>query len=93
MKNRASVIARYAEEDAFPFTWAGGVAGGFAVELDAATVSGVLLRVKDEVSVSSSGIVANFFKTCLRAGRRMGLLDESQRTVYNTSDLSGEGNS
>ena len=40
--------------------------------------SGVLLRVKDEVSVSSSGIVANFFKTCLRAGRRMGLLIRSQ---------------
>jgi hypothetical protein len=33
----------------------------------------VLLFVKEEVSVSS-GIVANFFRTCLRAGRLMGLL-------------------
>jgi hypothetical protein len=32
-----------------------------------------LLFVKEEVSVSS-GIVANFFRTCLRAGRLMGLL-------------------
>ena len=35
--------------------------------------SGVLLRVKEEVSFSS-GIVANFFNTCLSAGRRIGLL-------------------
>lgn len=35
--------------------------------------SGVLLRVKEAVSVSS-GIVANFFSTCLSAGRRIGLL-------------------
>ena len=37
------------------------------------TSSGVLLRVKDEVSVSS-GIVANFLRTCFSAGRRIGLL-------------------
>lgn len=45
---------------------------GFAV----ATAGGdsmVLLRVRDEVSVSS-GMVENFLSTCLRAGRRMGLL-------------------
>lgn len=36
--------------------------------------SGVLLRVREEVSVSS-GMVENFFRTCLRAGRRMGLLE------------------
>src|ERR1700683_5317515 len=37
-------------------------------------LSGELLRFKEDVSVSSSGIVANSFKTCLSAGRRMGLL-------------------
>jgi hypothetical protein len=34
-----------------------------------------LLFVKEEVSVSS-GIVANFFRTCLSAGRLMGLLED-----------------
>ncbi len=34
---------------------------------------GVFLPVIDEVSVSS-GMVANFLKTCLSAGRRIGLL-------------------
>jgi len=38
------------------------------------TISRELLRFNDDVSVSSSGIVANFFRTCLRAGRRIGLL-------------------
>ncbi len=33
----------------------------------------LLLPVTEDVS-GSSGMVANFFKTCLRAGRRMGLL-------------------
>lgn len=47
----------------------------------AVNVSGDDLRVSDEVSFSSSGIVANFFKTCLRAGRRMGLLSRSQCMV------------
>ena len=41
--------------------------------------SGVLLRVKEDVSVSS-GIVANFLRTCFRAGRRMGLLLSSVNT-------------
>lgn len=35
--------------------------------------SGVLLRVREGSSVSS-GMVANFLRTCLRAGRRIGLL-------------------
>ena len=53
-----------------------GTIGGCSVVVVAgtcATVSGVLLQVKDEVSVSS-GMVENFFRTCLRAGRRIGLL-------------------
>ena len=37
-------------------------------------LSGEFMRVKEDVSASSSSIVANFFKTCLSAGRRMGLL-------------------
>lgn len=40
---------------------------------DVSMGSGVDLRVVDEVSVSS-GIVANFFRTCFSAGRRIGLL-------------------
>jgi hypothetical protein len=37
------------------------------------STSGVVLLVKKDVSVSS-GMVANFFKTCFSAGRRIGLL-------------------
>lgn len=40
---------------------------------DACPFSGVLFRVTEESSISS-GIVANFLRTCLRAGRRIGLL-------------------
>lgn len=40
---------------------------------EALPFSGVLLRVREESSVSS-GMVANFLRTCLRAGRRIGLL-------------------
>ena len=44
-------------------------------ELDGSASEGdeLLLLVTDDVSVSS-GIVANFFRTCFRAGRLMGLL-------------------
>jgi hypothetical protein len=56
-----------------PFT--SGIMGGSG-RLDVADPSasgGVLLPVSEDVSVSS-GIVANFFKTCFNAGRRIGLL-------------------
>jgi len=72
-----SVRGYAADEDAVPFTRgvSVGVACACAVEAVAeVSISGELLRVKEDVSVSSSGIVANFFKTCFRAGRRMGLL-------------------
>jgi hypothetical protein len=50
---------------------------GGSVLLDDAAVScsdaEELLLVREEVSVSS-GMVANFFRTCLSAGRRIGLL-------------------
>jgi hypothetical protein len=61
-------------EDEVPFTSGGVVAtsGEEVVAEDA--ISGELLRVNDDVSASSSGIVANFFRTCLSAGRRIGLL-------------------
>lgn len=51
---------------------ADGFCSGVAV-LSVLTSSGVLLRVREEVSVSS-GIVANFLRTCFSAGRRIGLL-------------------
>jgi hypothetical protein len=50
-----------------------GDCSGVAVSGSCPIISGVLLRVNEDVSVSS-GIVENFFKTCLRAGRRIGLL-------------------
>jgi hypothetical protein len=53
----------------------GRIGGSFL--LDDAVASGSeaveLLLVSEEVSVSS-GMVANFLRTCFRAGRRMGLL-------------------
>lgn len=56
----------------------GRIGGSFL--LDDAVISASdaveLLLVTEEVSVSS-GMVANFFRTCLRAGRRMGLLLDS----------------
>lgn len=61
------------EDDEVPFTRGVAVASGAEVVAEV-SISGELLRVNEDVSVSSSGIVANFFKTCLRAGRRMGLL-------------------
>ena len=61
--------------EAVPFTRGVSAAIVFGVEVVAElSISGELLRVKEDVSVSSSGIVANFFSTCLSAGRRMGLL-------------------
>lgn len=61
--------------EAVPFTRGVSDAVAFGVEAVAElSISGELLRVKEDVSVSSSGIVANFFSTCLSAGRRMGLL-------------------
>ena len=63
----------YADDEAVPFTRGAAVSSGVSVVAEG-SLSGELLRVKEDVSVSSSGIVANFFKTCLSAGRRMGLL-------------------
>jgi hypothetical protein len=53
----------------------GRIGGSFLLDDGAASGSDAveLLLVREEVSVSS-GVVANFFRTCLRAGRRMGLL-------------------
>ncbi len=53
----------------------GRIGGSFLLE-DATTSCSEaveLLLVREEVSVSS-GMVANFLRTCLRAGRRIGLL-------------------
>jgi hypothetical protein len=85
--------AHYDDEEAVPFAcgadvW--GADGWSPVEAVAAVsvgTSGDDLRVNDDVSVSSSGIVANFFKTCLRAGRRMGLLGEGQWMVLSAESL------
>lgn len=63
----------HVDDGADPFTRGVAVGLGAGVVTEA-PASGELFRVKDKVSVSSSGIVANFFRTCLRAGRRMGLL-------------------
>ena len=48
--------------------------------------SGVLLRVRLLVSFSS-GIVANCLRTCLSAGRRMGLLVDVSRLQCNTCGM------
>jgi hypothetical protein len=63
-----------AGECAIPLTRrvASGVSGGVVVDWPSEPV-GVVLPVKEDVSVSS-GIVENFFSTCLSAGLRMGLL-------------------
>lgn len=45
----------------------------------------LLLFVTEDVSVSS-GIVANFFRTCFKAGRRIGLLEEKVRNVSKSLD-------
>jgi len=49
-----------------------GGSGGLGA-VDTSAFRGSLFPVNEEVSVSS-GIVANFFKTCFNAGRRIGLL-------------------
>lgn len=69
----SSCARDYADDAAVPFTRGAAVASGVSV-VASGSISGELLRVKEDVSVSSSGIVANFLKTCLSAGRRMGLL-------------------
>jgi hypothetical protein len=56
-----------------PFTSGIMGASGKLDVADPSASGGVLLPVSEGVSVSS-GIVANFFKTCFNAGRRIGLL-------------------
>lgn len=66
--------SNHVDDGILPFT----VVGCGVEVVAAASTSGELLRVKEYVSVSSSGMVANFFRTCLRAGRRIGLLKRCQ---------------
>jgi len=56
-----------------PFTSGIMGASGRPDVADPSAPGGVLLPVTEDVSFSS-GIVANFFKTCFNAGRRIGLL-------------------